>query len=57
MPKDQAYIKQVFRNKGIKEEPTYQRYTEESVSYTHLDVYKRQYICSISNLFSNDNND
>ena len=24
MPKDQAYIKQLFRNKGIKEEPTYQ---------------------------------
>lgn len=22
MPKDQAYIKQLFRNKGIKEEPT-----------------------------------
>ncbi len=29
MPKDQAYIRQLFRNKGIKEEPTYQRYTEE----------------------------
>lgn len=24
MPKDQAYIRQLFRNKGIKEEPTYQ---------------------------------
>ena len=31
MPKDQAYIKQIFRNKGIKEEPTYQRYTEEYI--------------------------
>lgn len=31
MPKDQAYIKQLFRNKGIKEEPTYQRYTEEYI--------------------------
>ena len=27
----QAYIKQLFRNKGIKEEPTYQRYTEEYI--------------------------
>ena len=26
-----AYIKQLFRNKGIKEEPTYQRYTEEYI--------------------------
>ena len=31
MPKDQAYIRQLFRNKGIKEEPTYQRYTEEYI--------------------------
>ena len=31
MPKDQAYIKQLFRNKGIKEEPTYQHYTEEYI--------------------------
>lgn len=31
MPKDQAYIKQIFRNKGIKEEPTFQRYTEEYI--------------------------
>lgn len=31
MPKDQAYIKQLFRNKGIKEEPAYQRYTEEYI--------------------------
>ena len=31
MPKDQAYIKQLLRNKGIKEEPTYQRYTEEYI--------------------------
>ena len=29
--KYQAYIKQIFRNKGIKEEPTYQRYTEEYI--------------------------
>lgn len=31
MPKEQAYIKQIFRNKGIKEEPAYQRYTEEYI--------------------------
>lgn len=31
MPKDQAFIKQVFRNKGIMEEPAYQRYTEEYI--------------------------
>lgn len=31
MPKDQNYIKQIFRSKGIKEEPTYQRYTEEYI--------------------------
>lgn len=31
MSKDQAYIRQLFRNKGIKEEPTYQRYTEEYI--------------------------
>ena len=31
MPKDQAYIRQLFHNKGIKEEPTYQRYTEEYI--------------------------
>lgn len=31
LPKDQAYIRQLFRNKGIKEEPTYQRYTEEYI--------------------------
>ena len=30
-PKDQAYIRQLFRNKGIKEEPTYQRCTEECI--------------------------
>lgn len=29
--RSQAYIKQLFRNKGIKEEPTYQRYTEEYI--------------------------
>ena len=31
MPKDQAYLFFLFRNKGIKEEPTYQRYTEEYI--------------------------
>lgn len=31
MPKDQTYIKQIFREKGIKEEPTYERYTEEYI--------------------------
>ncbi len=30
-PKTKAYIRQLFRNKGIKEEPTYQRYTEEYI--------------------------
>ena len=31
MPKDKNYIKQIIRIKGIKEEPTYQRYTEEYI--------------------------
>ncbi len=31
MPKDQAYIKQLFQNKGIQEEPTYQKHTEEYI--------------------------
>lgn len=31
MPKDQAYIKQLFHNKGIMAEPTYQRYTDEYI--------------------------
>lgn len=31
MPEDQAYIKQLLRNKGMKEEPDYQRYTEEYI--------------------------
>ncbi len=31
LPKDQAYIQQLFRNKGIAEEPTYHRYTEEYI--------------------------
>lgn len=31
MPEDQAYIKRLFRNKGIKEEPAYQRYTDEYI--------------------------
>lgn len=29
MPKDQNLIKQIFRNKCIKDEPNYQRYTDE----------------------------
>lgn len=28
-PKEQAYIRQVFRNKGITEEPPFTRYTDE----------------------------
>ena len=36
MPQDQAYIKQVFHNKGIKEEPTYQHYTEEYIGSSSL---------------------
>lgn len=31
MPKDQAYIKQIFRNKKIKDEPVYLCYTEEYI--------------------------
>lgn len=31
MPKDQAYIKQLFINKGIKEEPAYHHTTEEYI--------------------------
>ncbi|WP_294630152.1 DUF6078 family protein [uncultured Bacteroides sp.] len=31
MPKDQEYIRQLFRNKGIKDEPVYQSYTEEYI--------------------------
>ena len=39
MPKDQAYIRQLFRNKGIKEEPTYQRYTEEYMVLLQIPCY------------------
>ena len=31
LPKDQKYIQQVFRNKGITDRPTFDRYTEEYI--------------------------